>query len=195
MAQRLATEYVNVTLQMTEFQMNQFLLTADTCYISHRVKVAGGGEQVIVLEEAGGEEVRLTVENKHGIYVCTLSCRVVNAHLNNAVRKLFVTYKGTGTVNRIYKGFTMIYYYERGSVRRISEWTASGSKLIYQHKHSLSEIVDVYKSDAIEREINELRRKADGLLDHRNQVQSNKELAEIDRELTSIAKNMFYLEA
>lgn len=53
MAQRLATEYVNATLQMTEFQMNQFLLTADTCYISHRVKVVGGGEQVIVLEETG----------------------------------------------------------------------------------------------------------------------------------------------
>lgn len=45
MAQRLATEYVNVTLQMTEFQMNQFLLTADTCYISHRVKVAGAGNR------------------------------------------------------------------------------------------------------------------------------------------------------
>lgn len=55
MAQRLATEYVNTTLQMTEFQMNQFLLTADTCYISHRVKVLGGGEQEIVLEENGGK--------------------------------------------------------------------------------------------------------------------------------------------
>lgn len=56
MAQRLATEYVNTTLQMTEFQMNQFLLTADTCYISHRVKVLGGGEQEIVLEENGGSD-------------------------------------------------------------------------------------------------------------------------------------------
>lgn len=195
MAQRLATEYVNATLQMTEFQMNQFLLTADTCYISHRVKVAGGGEQVIVLEEAGGEEVRLTVENKRGIYICSLSCRVVNSHLNNAVRKLFVTYKGTGTVNRIYKGFTMVYYYERGSVRRISELTDSGSKLIYQHKHSLSEIINVYKSDAVEREIAELRRKADRLLDLRNAAQSVEVLSEIDKELAAITKFMFLLEA
>ncbi|AIQ49010.1 non-ribosomal peptide synthetase module [Paenibacillus sp. FSL R7-0273] len=195
MAQRLATEYVNATLQMTEFQMNQFLLTADTCYISHRVKVVGGGEQVIVLEETGGEEVRFTVANKRGIYWCTLSCRVVNPHLNNAIRKLFITYKGSGTINRIYQGFTMVYYYEHGSVRRISELTASGSKLIYQHKHSLSEIVAVYKSEAVEREIAVLRCKADGLLDIRNSLRSAEEINDIDNELASIAETLFYLEA
>lgn len=64
MAQRLAMEYVNATMQMTEFQLNQFLLTADTSYISHRVKVLGAGEQEIVLEEAGGEEVHLSLNAK-----------------------------------------------------------------------------------------------------------------------------------
>lgn len=195
MAQRLATEYVNATMQMTEFQMNQFLLTADTCYISHRVKVLGGGEQMIVLEEAGGEEVRLSVERKGGIYLCTLSCRVVNPHLNNAVRKLFVTYKGTGTVNRIYHGFTMIYYYERGSVRRISELTSAGSKLIYQHKHSLSEMINLYKSDAIEREIDELRQRVDSLLDQRNALRSVENLCDIDKELVLITQRLLFLEA
>lgn len=68
MAQRLATEYVNTTLQMTEFQMNQFLLTADTCYISHRVKVLGGGEQEIVLEE-NGEKRFASMWNAGGIYI------------------------------------------------------------------------------------------------------------------------------
>ncbi|WP_310829930.1 non-ribosomal peptide synthetase module [Paenibacillus pedocola] len=195
MAQRLATEYVNATMQLTEFQMNQFLLTADTCYISHRVKVLGGGEQMIVLEEAGGEEVCLSVERKGDIHWCTLSCRVVNPHLNNAVRKLFVTYKGTGTVNRIYHEFTMIYYYERGSVRRISELTSTGSKLIYQHKHSLSEMMNLYKSDAIEREIEELRRSVDRLLDQRNALQSAENPGDIDGELAFIAHRLLFLEA
>lgn len=195
MAQRLATEYVNATMQMTEFQMNQFLLTADTCYISHRVKVLGGGEQIIVLEEAGGEDVRLSVERKGGIYLCTLSCRVVNPHLNNAVRKLFVTYKGTGIVNRIYQGFTMIYYYEKGSVRRISELTSAGSKLIYQHKHSLSEMTNLYKSNAVEQEIERLRRRMDSLLDQRNAASSAESLEIVDIELAAIARSMIYLEA
>lgn len=195
MAQRLATEYVNATMQMTEFQMNQFLLTADTCFISHRVKVLGGGEQMIVLEEAGGEEVRLSVERQGGIYLCTLSCRVVNPHLNNAVRKLFVTYKGTGTVNRIYQGFTMIYYYERGSVRRISELTSTGSKMIYQYKHSLSEMINLYKSNTVEQEIELLRRKADKLLDQRIAVQTIEGVCEIDKELDEISLRLIYLEA
>lgn len=68
MAQRLATEYVNTTLQMTEFQMNQFLLTADTCFISHRVKVLGGGEQEIVLEE-NGEKRFASMWNAGGISI------------------------------------------------------------------------------------------------------------------------------
>jgi hypothetical protein len=195
MAQRLATEYVNATLQMTEFQMNQFLLSADTCYISHRVKVLGGGEQEIVLEEAGGEEVHLSFERKGSIYVCALSCRVVNPHLNNAVRKLFVTYKGTGTVNRIYKGFTMMYYYEEGSVRQISELTQSGYKLVYQHKNTVAEMMRLYQSDAIEREIEGLRRKINSLLDLRNATCYEADLGEIDRDLKAVIQRLFQLEA
>ncbi|ULO08629.1 non-ribosomal peptide synthetase module [Paenibacillus sp. 19GGS1-52] len=195
MAQRLATEYVNATLQMTEFQLNQFLLSADTCYISHRVKVLGGGEQEIVLEEAEGEEVHLSFERKGSIYVCALSCQVVNPHLNNAVRKLFITYKGTGTVNRIYKGFTMMYYYEQGSVRRISELTQHGSKTVYQHKHSVAEMMRLYQSEAVEREIEELRRKTNVLLDMRNVIYLEAELIEIDRELQIITQRLFQLEA
>ncbi|MFF2910899.1 non-ribosomal peptide synthetase module [Paenibacillus sp. NPDC057934] len=195
MAQRLATEYVNATLQMTEFQMNQFLLSADTCYISHRVKVLGGGEQEIVLEEAGGEEVHLSFERKGSIYVGKLSCRVVNPHLNNAVRKLFVTYKGTGTVHRIYKGFTMMYYYVAGSVRQISEITPSGSKLIYQHKHTAAEMLKLYHSNLVEEEIASLRRQVDLLLDARNTAGSLSRIAELDGELGAAAERLFQLEA
>ncbi|WP_019908907.1 hypothetical protein [Paenibacillus sp. HW567] len=195
MAQRLATEYVNATLQMTEFQMNQFLLTADTCYISHRVKILGGGEQEVVLEETGGEEVLLSFQRKGNIYVCALTCTIVNPHLNNAIRKLFVTYRGTGTVNRIYNTFTMVYYYEGGSVRRISELTPVGSKLVYQHKHSLAEMMRLYKSDAIEREIESLRHHINSLLDLRNTVLGDKEILEVDVQLALATQKLFELEA
>jgi hypothetical protein len=195
MAQRLATEYVNATMQMTGFQLNQYLLTADTCHISHRVKILGGGEQEIVLEEAGGEEVHLSFERKGGIYIGSLSCRVVNPHLNNAVRKLFFMYKGTGTVNRIYKELTMMYYYEGGSVRRISEVRAGSSKLIYQHKYSLTEMTSLYKSQAIEQEIEHMRRKVNSLLDLRNTCQDEAAIREVDAELAQAAYRLFQLEA
>ncbi|MEK3901303.1 non-ribosomal peptide synthetase module [Paenibacillus sp. FSL R7-0179] len=195
MAQRLAMEYVNATMQMTEFQLNQFLLTADTSYISHRVKVLGAGEQEIVLEEAGGEEVHLSFERKGGIYMGSLSCRVVNPHLINAVRKLFFTYKGTGTVNRIYKDLTMMYYYEGGSVRRISEVRPEGTKLIYQHKYSVAEILAVYKRQSVEGEIEQLRQEIDRLLDLRNRSRQQAVINEVDERLAEAAGRLFRLEA
>lgn len=195
MAQRLAMEYVNATMQMTEFQLNQFLLTADTSYISHRVKVLGAGEQEIVLEEAGGEEVHLSFERKGGIYMGSLSCRVVNPHLINAVRKLFFMYKGTGTVNRIYKDLTMMYYYEGGSVRRISEVRPGGIKLIYQHKYSVAEMLAVYKLQSVECEIEQLRQEVNRLLDMRNRSQQEAVIKEVDERLTEAAYRLFRLEA
>ncbi|MDQ0196257.1 non-ribosomal peptide synthetase module [Paenibacillus wynnii] len=195
MAQRrLATEYVNATLQMTEFQMNQFLRSADTSFISHRVKVLGAGEQEIVLGAAGGEEVHLSFARNGGLYVCVLSCRVVNPHLNNIIRKLFITYKGTGTVNRIYKGLIMMYYYEQGSVRQISEVTADGNKLVYQYKYSVAEMLRLYQSDFIEREIEGLRREVNVLLDVRNMTHRESELREIDSTLEALAVRLFQLE-
>ncbi|ETT45173.1 hypothetical protein C162_21588 [Paenibacillus sp. FSL R7-269] len=195
MAQRLAMEYVNATMQMTEFQLNQFLQTADTSYISHRVKVLGAGEQEIVLEEAGGEEVHLSFERKGGIYMGSLTCRVVNPHLINAVRKLFFMYKGTGTVNRIYKDLTMMYYYEGGSVRRISEVRPEGTKLIYQHKYSVAEMLAVYKRQSVEGEIEQLRQEIDRLLDMRNRSQQEAVINEVDERLAEAAGQLFRLEA
>ncbi|WP_341348352.1 non-ribosomal peptide synthetase module [Paenibacillus sp. FSL H3-0469] len=195
MAQRLAMEYVNATMQMTEFQLNQFLLTADTSYISHRVKVLGAGEQEIVLEEAGGEEVHLSFERKGGIYMGSLSCRVVNPHLINAVRKLFFMYKGTGTVNRIYKDLTMMYYYEGGSVRRISEVRPEGIKLIYQHKYSVAEMLAVFKRQRVEGEIEQLRQEINRLLDLRNRSQQQAVINEVDERLAEAAGRLFRLEA
>ncbi|OMF90362.1 non-ribosomal peptide synthetase module [Paenibacillus sp. FSL R7-0337] len=195
MAQRLAMEYVNATMQMTEFQLNQFLQTADTSYISHRVKVLGAGEQEIVLEEAGGEEVHLSFERKGGIYMGSLTCRVVNPHLINAVRKLFFMYKGTGTVNRIYKDLTMMYYYEGGSVRRISEVRPEGTKLIYQHKYSVAEMLAVYKRQNVEGEIEQLRQEIDRLLDMRNRSQQEAVINEVDERLAEAAGRLFRLEA
>ncbi|MNC29181.1 hypothetical protein D3C75_774220 [compost metagenome] len=89
----------------------------------------------------------------------------------------------------------MVYVYESGSVRRISEVTPQATKLVYQHKHSLAEMMRLYKSDAIEREIESLRVTIDHLLDQRNRVCKNQEIQEIDRNLARITRKLFELEA
>ncbi|MNR62600.1 hypothetical protein D3C85_1846720 [compost metagenome] len=73
--------------------------------------------------------------------------------------------------------------------------TSAGSKLIYQHKHSLSEMINLYKSDAIEREIDELRQRVDRLLDQRNALQSIENLGDIDKELALITQRLLFVEA
>lgn len=88
----------------------------------------------------------------------------------------------------------MEYYYESGSVRRISELTANGSKLIYQHKQSLLEMMTLFKSDVIEREIAVLRLEIDSLLDCRFTVQSDKMIGEIDGKLAAINQRLIELE-
>lgn len=195
MAQRLAMEYVNATMQMTEFQLGQLLLAEGTRHISYRVKVLGAGEQELVLAEAGGEEVHLTFERKGGVYIGSLSCRVENPHLMNAVRKLFFTYKGTGTVNRIYKDITMRYYYEGGSVRRISEVRPEGTKLIYQHKYSITEMQSIFKRQTVESEIKQIRQEVNRLLDIRNRLRQEAAVREVDEQLAAAAFRLFQLEA
>ncbi|HEY2495392.1 MAG TPA: non-ribosomal peptide synthetase module [Paenibacillus sp.] len=195
MAQRLATEYVKATVQLTELQMKQFLHSAESYHVHSLVKVIGSGEQEIVLEDMNGEEVHLPIVCKDGVYVCELSCRLVNPRLTNAVRKLFVAFKGDGMVNRIYQGFTMMYYYEQGSVRRIAEITPKGSRLVYEYKNTVSDLEQLYQCTEAENEISLLYRDINFWLDQRNKAVSNEDITNIDEMLRLHSNKLFILEA
>ncbi|MEC0372349.1 non-ribosomal peptide synthetase module [Paenibacillus chibensis] len=195
MAQRLATEYVKATFQMTELQLNQFMHSAECCHMHIIVKVLDSGGQEIVLEDESGEEVHFPLESKNGLYFCELSCRLVNPRMTNLVRKLFVACKGEGIVNRIYQGFTMMYYYENGSVRMISEVTPSRSKLVYEYKHTAGELQRVYQLDDVEQEISLLYQDINYWLDERNKAETSEQIARIDDKLRQGAAKWFALEA
>ena len=107
---------------------------SDDGRIHHRVKVLDNGCQEIVLADVSGEEVHFPFDRQKGFYICELSCRLVNHHLTNVVRKLFMTFKGDGVVHRIYEEFTMTYVYAQGSVRKIVEQNGENTRLIYEYK-------------------------------------------------------------
>ena len=65
MAQRLATEYVNATMQMTDIQMDQFLQYTQAFRVTNRVKVMDSGEQEFVLEDESGKK-----------FICPLNARM-----------------------------------------------------------------------------------------------------------------------
>src|SRR5689334_8526726 len=100
MAQRVATEYVNASLTLTEAEMPKLLSICETQQLRLGVFVLDNGNQEVVLEDgAGGETIRLTFERKLGRYECALSCRVVQPNLTNALRKLVADFKGDAVVN------------------------------------------------------------------------------------------------
>lgn len=195
MAHRLATEYVNATMQMTDVQMNQFLQSTITSQINFRVKVMDGGGQEIVLEDESGEEVHLPFERKDGFYVCELSCRLVTPQLTNAVRKLFSAFKGSGKVNRIYRGFIMSYDYHDGIVERIEQLAEDDCSLIYEYKNTAGELQRLYNSNETEKEIESIHLRINDLLDQRIAAVTMSSIESIDEQLRKFNQRLFVLEA
>ncbi|ETT31969.1 non-ribosomal peptide synthetase module [Paenibacillus sp. FSL H7-0942] len=194
MAQRLATEYVKATMKLSEPQMHQFLRMTEDGRLHHRVKVLDNGCQEVVLGDVSGEEVHFPFDRIEGFYICELSCRLVNLHLTNVVRKLFVTFKGDGVVHRIYKGFTMTYVYAQGTVRKIVEKTGENTRVIYEYKNTLLELQHLFQARDVEREINRVYAEIDSLLDTRKDATAD-QLHQIDETLARHQKRLFELEA
>ncbi|MFD1178687.1 non-ribosomal peptide synthetase module [Paenibacillus puldeungensis] len=195
MAQRLATEYVNASLRLSEVQMSQFVHKVYDPHVRQRVKVLENGGQEVVLEDDGGEEVHLPFDRKDGYYVCELSFRLEKPHLTNVMRLLFAAFKGSGMVTRIYNGFMMMYYYQEGRVQKIVEYSRDSYKLVFELKDTVKELQRIYRSNDVEMEIARIHKSINCLLDERFVVQDAKEVERIDDELRNCSRRLFVLEA
>lgn len=195
MAQRLATEYVNASLRLSEVQMSQFVHKVYDPHVRQRVKVLDHGGQVVVLEDEAGEEVHLPFDRRDGYYVCELSFRLEKPHLTNVMRLLFAAFKGTGLVTRIYNGFMMMYYYQDGRVRKIVEYSRDSYKLVFEHKDTVGELQRIYRSNDVEMEISGIHRSINALLDLRFVTQDAAEVDAIDGQLRQHSRRLFILEA
>ncbi|WEK55338.1 MAG: non-ribosomal peptide synthetase module [Candidatus Cohnella colombiensis] len=196
MAQRVATEYVNASMTLTEAEMPRLISLCGTQQVKLQVFVLDNGNQEIVLEEdVGGEFIRLSFERMNGQYHCELSCRVVQPKLTNTLRKLVSSFKGDAVVNRIYNGFTMIYHYAQGAVIRIIESIEDRERIVFEHRDTVGLLEAQFKKNAVEHEIVHLRGAVNELLDIRNQTKDPQQLMEIDRHLANHSQKLFALEA
>ncbi len=195
MAQRLATEFIKARLLLPENQMSKFLQHIRDPRVQCRVRVLDGGSREIVLEDESGEEVCLPFDRRRNLFVCELSCRLVNPRLTHLVRQLFVLFKGDGMIRRIYPGFVMLDFYTDGSVRRIIELTAGTSRLVFEHRDQIPELEYRFRSTDIEKEIEQIRLRVDLLLDRRQAAASREEKLRIDRLLQKESIRLFILEA
>ncbi|MFD0674380.1 non-ribosomal peptide synthetase module [Cohnella sp. GCM10027633] len=196
MAQRVATEYVNASLQLKQSEMPRLLSLCETQQLRLQVFVLENANQEIVLQdEDGGESIRLTFESSNGMYRCLLTCRVVQAKLTNALRKLVSSFKGDATVNRIYPGFTMVYHYIQGAVVRIVEAKGNSQRTVFEHRDTIGMMEARFKLFSVEEEIERLRGAVNELLDIRNQTRDAGQIAEIDERLKLHGRMLFSLEA
>jgi hypothetical protein len=196
MAQRVATEYVNASLTLTEAEMPRLISICEIQQLKLQVFVLDNGNQEIVLEDdAGGETISLTFELRGGEYRCSLTCRVVQLKLTNALRKLVSSFNGHAVVNRIYNGFTMVYHYVGGSVIRIVEDSSAGLRTVFEQRDTLGRLESQFMLCSVEEEINRVRGSVNELLDMRNQMAEPSLIAEIDQRLRYHSRLLFTLEA
>jgi hypothetical protein len=196
MAQRVATEYVNASLSLTEAEMPRLISLCEIQQLRLQVFILDNGNQEVVLEEdAGGESIRLTFERMNGEYRCVLTCRVVQPKLTNALRKLVASFKGDAVVNRIYPTYTMVYHYIRGAVVRIVESNGSLLRTVFEQRDTLGILESQYYLCSVEEEISRLRGSVNQLLDIRNETKEPELIVEIDQRLKYHSRLLFALEA
>jgi hypothetical protein len=196
MAHRVATEYVNANLTVSEAEMPRLIALCETQQLHLQVFVLDNGNQEVVLEDdAGGESIRLTFERMNGNYRCSLTCRVMKPKLTNTLRKLVSSFQGDAVVNRIYQGFTMVYHYMQGSVIRIVECNGGLFRTVFEHRHPLGRLEAQFELCSVEEEISKLREAVNELLDQRITIRNPAGLEEVDQRLKYHSRLLFALEA
>ncbi|SEM66561.1 non-ribosomal peptide synthetase module [Paenibacillus sp. OV219] len=196
MAQRIATEYVNASLQLTAEEMAGFVRFFEDQHIKQQVRVLENGNHEVVLEDdAGQEEVRLTFEREQDQFVCALTCRIMHPKLTNAMRKAVSVFRGDAVVNRIYPNYMMTYHYTEGTVRKIVEIRGGESRVVFEFKDTIGQLEAAFRIMDVEKEIEVVRGGINQLLDLRNQCKDREQIAIIDERLAQYSRNLFKLEA
>jgi hypothetical protein len=195
MAQRLATEYVKASLTLTEAEMTQLERMLIDQGIAFQVMVLDNGNQQLMFQDDSGEEVVICFERRSGKYVSEGSYRLNTLSLANLMRKAVSAFKGDAIVNRIYSNFTMVYYYERGTVVKIVEMNESYRKVIYEFKNTIGRLEQLFQEQQVEGEIVLVREKINALLDERLHADNDELRLEIDNRLSELTYRLFVMEA
>jgi hypothetical protein len=196
MAQRIATEYVNASLQLSADEMTGFVRFFEEQHVKQQVRVLDNGNHEMVLEDdAGREEVRLTFERQQDRYVCVMSCRLIHPKLTNAMRKAVSVFHGDAVVNRIYPNYTMNYSYVQGAVHKIVEHAGGNTRVVFEYKDTLGQLEAQFRFTDVEQEIQVLQGAINQLLDLRNQCENEGQIAVIDERLRRHTRSLFVLEA
>lgn len=196
MARRLATEYVKACLQLSEAEILKLTKLFSEHQLSFQIKVLDNGNQELVFYNMNQhEEFVMTFEWKFEQYIVELNGRLKNPKWVKVMNKAISMFKGDAIAHRIYAHYTIVYYYEKGTVIKIVEVKKDQENLIYEYKDTLAKLEQLFNKQIIEEEIRCIQVEVDSLLDERIQACKSDECCQIDRELKRLSHRLFILES
>jgi hypothetical protein len=193
MAQRLATEYVKAFLKLSKGQLDQFI----KMFVEHHneLVIEEKPNLIDLIFQDDGAKVTLSFKKEGSYYVCRHSYRIQNHALANLMRKVMSTFKGDAIVNRIYSNYVMVYYYNHGSVVRITEVKDSSERLVYEYKNSALQLQNLFEQMEVEQEIDSIQEEINRLLEQRYHTDQKEDQLKIDQRLRNLSHQLFVLEA
>lgn len=196
MAQRVATEYKKLVLELSTLQLQSFIEMFEHAEYGTHVRVFENGETEVVLLDKGRELPLSFKLIGHDMYTCEGQYTIHDAKLANQMRLAVRKFKGCGIAHRLYPTYTMVYEYEAGRVKKIVEQREGQEKLVFEYKDTLGDMQRLFEACGVEDEIAWSRLQIDQLLDLRNKRAAQcLSTAEIDRRLAELSKQLFVLEA
>lgn len=196
MAQRLATEYKNVTLSLTKEELAEFVRLFRMNNARIEEKVLDYGDYEITLYDQSNQ-VNLIFEECGDHYLLTGDCLFRDRALADLMRKAMASFKGEAVVYRIFQSFVVEYCYEFGTIKSIRELNNSEQNLIFENNDFSFYLQKIFANQELEKEISQIRNTVDALLDQRLSYQSNtsNKVELIDLKLNRHAKRLNQLEA
>ncbi|MBN6189332.1 non-ribosomal peptide synthetase module [Aneurinibacillus sp. BA2021] len=195
MAQRVATEYKKLVLELSTLQLQSFIEMFQSGEFTTEVRVFENGEKEIVLFDRESI-IPLSFKRVGATYTFEGGYTIRDAKLANHMRQAVRRFKGTAVVHRVYSSYTMIYHYKEGKVMKIIEQKGDSQSLVFEYQDTAGDLQRLFEARGVEDQIAWLRIQIDQLLDFRNcRLAAHLSTAEVDLQLKELSHQLFVAEA
>jgi hypothetical protein len=195
MAQRIATEYKQILLELTSQQLQEFMNLFKGKNNATEVRVYENGDTEFILFD-DGNEIPLAFRNIGLSFYFEGSYTIKDVQLAHTMRQAIRVFKGSAIVHRVYDSYIMEYHYQHGNVMKIIEKKDNGSAaLIYEYHDTVGDLTRLFAEQGVEDQISWVKLQIDMLLDQRCNVNSLDVIRSIDAKLDELSHDLFVLEA
>jgi hypothetical protein len=195
MAQRLATEYKHIHLELSSKQLQEFMELFKAKNFAAEVRVFDNGDTNLIVYD-DGTEIPLAFRNIGHLYHFEGSYTIKNLQLAHTMRRAVREFKGHALVHRLYDKYTMEYQYEYGNVITINEMREGKKTLIYEFNDTIGKLTRLFAKRGAEDQIAWVQLQIDMLLEQRSKWSANVEVTNsVDIQLKKLCDELFILEA